>query len=290
MQHKILFSIAVHESEGSVRSLLTNIFKFNDNVAVVLHLAHDFCFYFSENEFSGDIYVNPKSYRTGYADQSLGVIHTGNLYYADSIGLDAEYFAIVGSNEMFIKPGCYDYIKEQNHLYIPPYDKNDYHVKHALNDPDFMRLMSKFSVHIVKSPPEGNFYSYRQLLSIVKKEDFKRYFIDIERYFTSAHLSLVRTVINYTTRFLTVKLKVPISIIPGIMSKFSYASEEVLFPSLMETKIGDSNSYCHMDFDNNLYVTRDVIDKLLIKNDIFSTKRIDRKVDDDIRVYIDNMS
>lgn len=113
---KAVISIPVHEEPNVVENHLSNIKKFTNNVAVVLHAsAHSGIEFYNqiknltENKFKDFAFLNNNSFDTYAPGQNanvtgLSTVHCSNFKYIDSI-IEFDYFALETSNDMFVRRG-----------------------------------------------------------------------------------------------------------------------------------------------------------------------------------------
>ena len=133
--YKIVFSVPVHESPESIIDQIINYSEFNRDCAVILHISGMFSYKnsrYTKETFEEElkrfpnVYINPNHLRTGYAD--IIQAHISNFHYAESI-IDFEYFSIGASNDLFVKKGLYDLMKN--------YDAG-YNRKHTIKNVDWV--------------------------------------------------------------------------------------------------------------------------------------------------------
>ena len=121
MKFKIVFSIPVHEHFEVILDQILNITTLNPLCAVVLHISPMFEYDKSlmqkiqfedalkKLDLNNFVLINPESVRTGLFD--IIQAHISNFKYVNSM-IDFEYFAMLSSNELFIKAGLYDEMKK----------------------------------------------------------------------------------------------------------------------------------------------------------------------------------
>ncbi|AOM41727.1 hypothetical protein [Xenorhabdus hominickii] len=289
MKYDIIFSVAAHESEESLIDLIENVRKFVPNSLIVIHLKKGFKIRKIKETYK-NVYFNPNTYDTGYLDQSLTIAHSSNIYYLIEKNIDADYFAILGSNELFVRKGLYEYIKDKYFIAYQT-DEKDYHIQVAKKDKHLNTLLTKIDGKIIKSPPEGTFYKFAILKEKLRNPYIEEYLNELTCYFTSKNKITFRKISNKIARLIlhiTPKLKITI---PSNIIRFSYASEEIFFPTIMQspTSIRD-NSYCYIKWHDNLNI--DIDDIVNVNNGVhvgkYSVKRIERNILDPKRIWIKN--
>lgn len=286
MSSSILVSLAVHENSDVVLQQIRNIKKYVPNSIVILHLANGFDF----NEKVSDVYINPISLNTGFLDGSLLFVHLSNLKHAYEKNFNFEHVLFCGSNELFIKKGIDIFIEKYDCSSSWSRDQStqiDDGFKRANLDKTLLSLLKKDQKILRKRAPEGTFYSKR-LASREKIEkfwgclSFKLFFL----FYRVKVLSKVRGIVLNPLARLIVKFNVKSSI-----AIFGYAAEEFYIPSIFhEDNAVLSDSTCYINWEKNLTITENEVDKLRLSlNNKFSVKRVERKLDDPIRLYIENL-
>lgn len=268
--YKILFSIPVHEKLEVVLDQLMNVFTLNPDSGVVLHLSPAFDYQNSKisllqfnsilRQIGGDVIINPQSVRTGFFD--IIQAHISNFKYASSV-CEFEYFALLASNELFIKNGLIDYVKNYdsgvNDGIIPVTSKTRTG-KSAHKDQVLHRILDDMnSKDIYWSQIEGSFY---------KSEIFNQMCKEIEKFF------------DYRT----------------IGPNDLYAREEVYFPTVFwglfkqqdNLSISTKGMFTYVPWGRlTLSVSLAEVIKYAEKSsNIFCVKRVARNLNDPIRIYI----
>ena len=110
----IAFSILVHEKLEVVIDQIHNFKKFNPGSIIILHISEDF-----KNELKGSIdfflkynfvYINPRSLKTGLADNSQFLGHLSNINHLLTSNVKYDYVCFHASNDMFVRSGLCDFI------------------------------------------------------------------------------------------------------------------------------------------------------------------------------------
>ena len=262
--YNIVFSIPIHEKFEVVVDQICNIKYFNKNCGIVFHISESFNYKdskISREQFEnivkeiGDVWINPVSLRSGRSD----IIQTyiSNFEYIKNF-VDFEYFAFCASNESFIKSGTYEYLKDfawgtRNIIISKPEDWK--FGKDLFDDKDLTNFLKSQGGQIIFSNAEGQFFT---------KGLFDQICYKINSFYDFTQI------VNF------------------------YPREEIYFSSVAAClakdngcKMGQIYTYSAYHFRFLWDVTRFEINKLL-KNDnqLFSVKRVDRKFNDNIRVFL----
>lgn len=108
----ILFSLPVHERPDIVRDQVENIHYFCPDASIVIHVSGLVASQIDEFRRYCDLprtFVNPTCHDTVWGK---GILHThvSNFYHALNTGIDFDKFALISSNELFVKHGVADFI------------------------------------------------------------------------------------------------------------------------------------------------------------------------------------
>ncbi len=260
----IVFSIPIHQRLEVVVDQILNFRYFNPNCGIIFHLSKGFDYqgsHITKDQFKeicqelGNIFINPESVRTGFAD--IIQAHISNFKYISSF-LDFKYFAICASNELFIRGGLNKYICDFDCGVMQvklDYNKWPHGIK-ASKDIEFKNYLSSHpNMPVLFTYPEGQFY---------KKDLFFKIINDIDSFY------------DYR------KMEVP------------YPREEVYFSTIANIinkghsiKIAKPFNYSAYHFTHLWDVTKIEIDNLLSKEcSFYSVKRVNRILNDNIRIYL----
>ena len=277
---RILFSLAVHEAKDVVVDQIRNIQYYTKDAIIILHANAEFYNDITDlPELFPNVYLNPTALHTGYMDGSLFFVHYSNLLY--SRDKDFDYFVMLGSNELFIRHGVENHIKQFDHSaafkriltnrWCPHYSS-------FLDDPNmvFMDLN-----HIYKIPPEGSFYNREAVTSFLMNDGLANYYKEKTHLYTKPidpkWLKKAKKILS--------KLKIYNT---ALYDRPHYALEEIIYPSLAncQAKIGPKT--CFINWEDNLIVTISDIDEIRNEpnSNFYSVKRVDRIYDEPIRSYI----
>lgn len=267
----LMFSIPVHEKPEVVIDQIINFQHFNPGCGIVLHISDKFDFSrekLSYKEFKSiieklpNVYINPVSVRTGISD--IIQAHISNFRYVDGI-TQFEKFCLCASNEIFVKFGLYEHIKDYDcglekkliaHYGDADFSKEYYYTFRTVNDTSLKKILNELnSDKIFFSHVEGIFFN-RNLFC--KMADV------IEQ--------------NYDYKSITVK----------------YPREEVYFSSYIwnlqsekEIKILLNGNFTFVPWNRVGYmIWSDDIKNIIKADNKFSVKRVDRVLNIFIRKFI----
>ncbi len=299
----IIFSILVHEKIEIVLNQIDNFNKFNPNSGIILHLSKKFRNELGDSvniiESLNNVYINPSSIDTGLGDNSQFFAHHLNLEYLLKSKINFDYIGFHASNDMFVKPGLYEYIKQydagsDNSIQ----DKNSTwrQAKMAFNDPNlktYKKYKSELNNQIYGSQIEGSYISKQTAKKI--NNDVINYSLGLKY---SLHQDIMRSFIkNKYFHFLFNLL------FPG----FYYAKEEIYMAMLIKgNAVNISKPYVFINWKNNLKISESEISAIINENydylsnissisidrnkfNFFAVKRVERLINDPIRVFINKL-
>lgn len=265
---KLLFSIPIHERLEAVVDQIINIQSLNEDAGVVLHLSlgyEDKNSDLSLSEFEQlitqykNVYINPNRVRTGNYD--IIQAHIENFNFAKNV-VDFEYFCMCASNELFIRPGLYDYISK----YDCGLDYNDVDCnvkwkagRQAQVDESLKLMMSSLdTTKIVGSQVEGTFY---------RKQLYERVADVIMRYYDyrTMDVAYAREEVYFSTIFWAINRGGKYSVLNKGMFTFCPWQRQFTMNVRLREVININNKV-----DNNIY----------------SVKRVERRLNDCIRAYV----
>lgn len=261
----MLISIAFHEHPQAILFQLNNIRKFAPSAIVVCHLSNRIVNKIKLPSIN-NLIVNPKSFATGYMDRSLFFVHISNILHARQVLGKQLNLALMGSNELFVKSGVEKYIS-LNNFQTELANKDDFHFKGYIADPDFKWLLDKRQF-ITKSMPEGSFYSAEQvengLSDLMVNMDYQK----AEKKFEQ--LPKLRRLKTFYERGITKVFS------QNLNSGITYAAEEILIPTLFNASVGINNSYCHSHPSENFICKNNDYQLIKESQTKFSFKRVER--------------
>lgn len=125
---ELLFSIPVHEKQDVVNNTVENIFNFNPNSKIILHISKNFDYFDEKYSNYKNLYFNYSNFDYVLGEDLL-VYHVSNFNYAINTNILFEYFILCASNELYIKKNSINYIKKyKNGIQIVPFNKEaDWH-------------------------------------------------------------------------------------------------------------------------------------------------------------------
>ena len=163
---KLAFSIPVHENNDTVEDLLRNVRKYNPGCVIVLHASQIFKD-FDEERFAKlpGVHVNPERHMTAFSCGLLNV-HCSNFRHLCQVEPDFDTFCLISSNEMFIRPGLEDYVaKVKNAFQAVPFNyQEDWHVfyHHVDRNPHVLLMTRSLGMNTVYGgQTEGQFFEKR---------------------------------------------------------------------------------------------------------------------------------
>jgi hypothetical protein len=158
----ILFSIPVHENQEIINNHIENIFNFNPNCKIILHINKSFTNFNKNITSYRNLYINSRQHQYIYG-KGLLWIHISNFLECIRLGIDFKYFSISSSNEMFIRHGLNNYMETyKNGAQIVEFDiNNPWHIFHRglENDEEIKQLLSYLNLSkFYGGQTEGQFY------------------------------------------------------------------------------------------------------------------------------------
>ena len=212
---KLLFSIPVHEKQDIINNQIENIFNYNPNCKIILHINKSFTDFNPTLSNYKNLYINPIKFNYIYG-KGLLWIHIHNFLEMVKMEIDFDYFCMISSNEMFIKNGLRNYIiLQKNGLQTVQFNKNiKWHLfqnekfikNHEFNE--LLKYLGENSI-IYGGQAEGNFFEkdiFQKItniyLNFFKKEinDFETEEVLIQTIFKSFNIKhgLPFTLQNYS--------------------------------------------------------------------------------------------
>jgi len=160
----LLFSIPVHEKQDIVNNTIENIFNFNPNCKIILHINKTFNIFDENLSNYHNLYFN-KTNITYNKGHDLLSYHISNFNYCINNQIEFEYFIFCASNELFIKEGAIEYIekyKNGTQIILQNNDLNiDWHnfKKNIENNDCILMLFKKLNNNnLCGGQAEGQFY------------------------------------------------------------------------------------------------------------------------------------
>lgn len=158
----ILFSIPIHENQDIVNNQIENIMNYCPNCKIIFHINKSFKTFDKKYSNYHNVFFNPIQYNYIHS-KGLIWIHINNFLEAIKMNINFKYFAIISSNEMFIKYGLNKYIEEnKNGLQAVKYNKNiNWHnfKKDIDKNENIIKMLKKINLDtIYGGQTEGQFY------------------------------------------------------------------------------------------------------------------------------------
>lgn len=256
---KIMFSLLVHEKPIVILDQVMNILKYNPTSSIVIHFNP--AFVDDDNDMKLDallrilysfdnIYINTNRVRVCKDD--IIQAHLSNFEFVKNQNF--EYFYFIASNELFLKSGLANFIKDYDYG-CECIKKDNWHYFDIMSkDPDLEKIKKLLNTNeYYYSQIEGSFYSKNimsKIVSIINKcYDYKKdhyFYPRDEVYFSTIAINLFRDFNRFD----------------GCLCRIKWQGK-ILFTSLKSiNKIVNCKDYC------------------------FSVKRVDREINNYLRSYI----
>ncbi|RPF00123.1 hypothetical protein [Vibrio crassostreae] len=283
---KILFSLPVHEKQDCVDDLIDNIIYFVKKPVIILHVSEGFD-YKLQDKHRSVVHINPVKIKSGFLDGSLSIIHILNLMFVKEKIKSVDYFMPISSNQLFVKKDIERYLinYSESKAVNQSLEQTDFaHYPLYKKDKFWKRICEE--KHVYKVSPEGTFYKYSLVKEIIdylsNDSEFNK--ITKEIYMSDVGLRRRRRAVSISKVMKKIKL---VSLIPSQLASLSYASEEIVLPTLFKKNIEVGDKVCFLPWGNNLAVSIEDVDNLRkTESSYFSVKRVDREYNDEVRVYI----
>ena len=275
----ILFSAPVHESNPVVINTLNNVRKYNPGCIFVLHVSTGFKdFDFSVGN-AQDVLINPIRFHTIHSGTSHVPLYFTNYKHAVDCGAKFDYICPLHTSEMFIKFGLEDYIK--NYEYSLWFNENTQPIEMAWT-PLRISYQHKIFKDLFNS---NNIHNY--LGNLIEGNWWKRELFEKMFQWTKQRYNIMDMA-------------------------WGYPCEEVYFNTLSH-HLSDTKNYSHpyncfhhkTHLVDNFKDVDDVRDNKMStfwqpnnwtyqkvpfpSKNLYSIKRIGRKLDDPIRMYINSL-
>jgi hypothetical protein len=273
--------------------MLDNIFKYCPDSAAILHVSNDFSkeFYGSLNKERRNVFINPINLYTGFSDQTLFFVHYSNILYLNENKINFGFFTMFASNQLFVRYGLENHLSDCIGSKYQPKNKFDVHQYRFEKDNKTRMFLLGSDIEVRKIPPEGTFYESKQIHHLLMNKNLEKFYESNLYFFSTATGAFIRRKLTRLgKRFVSKKISFISRYIPSVIKRFTYASEEIIFPSLMVNQdvAKESNLFCFLNWEKNLDVQEIDIDKIRLGQmlGVYSVKRVDRVYDDPIRKLI----
>jgi hypothetical protein len=282
---------------------VNNIQFFVPESVVVLHFSKQFTnwgkYSIKDFEKMDNVIVNPARIPTSYATGILLYLHMLNFKAAVS-NCNFDVFTLHSSNELFVKPGLSKYLEKYDSGFYQheQTNRNTEWVpgKSTFRDRKLKKIMNKLQLkNIYMSQVEGTFYNRmiaEKIFNIFEK--FNIHGVSGEYAFIWDNA--VKHVKNFD--FICFVFQ------DLLRRDLLYAKEEVYFPTIASRFAANIGTpYACINWAKDLLVTKDAVDSIIADThgflkqsnmaryqDVFSVKRIERKMDDPLRTYIKSLT
>jgi hypothetical protein len=272
----ILFSIPAHENHDVINDLIVNVKRWNGDHHLFMFLANgDWQDFDPARIKQQGVFVNPLRISMRHGNAQI-VHHIMNFQVAVDMGLSFDYFAVMHTNELFVRPGMSNHIAGADYaLWFGP----------------------DTQPHEMKWPALGNAYAQRMFKDLFDGSDLSNYLgnlIEGSWWKRELFAEMVSwTLSNYRLEDLW----------------FDWAAEECYLPTLAYHLSGRApflHPYCAFSHSSHDIQSTEFIDTIRAQqpltfwqphnfvydwapvntNGIFSVKRIARRMDDPMRSYI----
>jgi len=304
----ILFSIPVHERPEVVVNQVENFRHFNPGCQIVLHISawmpepvlKTMKMALSDHPY---VYLNDTRIWSGYADGTQMKMHIINYLYAQKLTLEFDYFCPHASNDMFVRDGLEEYMKRfdagGSFHERDPKNKTWIHGYRSLFDTSLKRIMKKYDLFkIYGGQLEGSFYR-KKIMDEVVVRAMTYGFYEIPGVYAHGYSPMGSRLAG--------KKKIR-AIFNRICRGVFYAKEEVYFTTLSQDLVTTRApfNYCYVNWLDNLKITKEDVDHVRSGNfdalsytrhipvplndlQFFAVKRVDRNINDPMRLYITSL-
>jgi hypothetical protein len=304
----ILFSIPVHERPDVVANQIENFGFFNPGCQVVLHASAkmpDEVFKELQEVVARypSVRINEARLLSGHADGTQMKMHVVNILYAQRLGIQYDYFCPHASNDMFVRDGaeasmagfdaggmCHEGNRQS---------KGWVHMVRAFSDGRLRKMMRLNGLQkLFGGQLEGSFYR-REIIEKVAERIMTAGMDEIPGIYSQGYSTRLYGLLNG---------KRMRAVLNRTFKGMFYAKEEIYFCTLSQDLVKKRKAYncCYVNWGDNLKVTKQDIDNIRAKNfaalpyidkmavpitelDFYAVKRVDRRIDDAIRVYITSL-
>jgi len=282
----ILYSLPVHESMDVIVDTVKNINKYSPENYIIIHVNPDFIEFAAKKlESFPNVFINPEQLSFSWG-QSLLAIHSSNFQYAKSLSIEFSYVCLFSSNQMFVTHGFNQHVKNFSAgVQILP--AKTHYKKTLVSNPRFKAFMKRNKLSsIYKGHWEGSFYSLELFETLTNA---------IEKFYDAGthELHLEEFVYPMLIKKLCKKEDISspacymeIGVHPAL-EKVSLRIIELIrqrSPKLViKGKISASKA---ANFKRLVFNNRHIYQ---CRSQLFMIKRVDRTMDNPIRVFINNL-
>lgn len=172
---KLVISIPVHEKPDVITDQINNLKKYIDHPIIVLHISKSFFNKYSlcTLEHIENVYINPVNLETAWGN--IFLTHVSNFFFIREI-MEFDYFLIQASNDMFLRPGIEDYIRNYKAGFCRRMVLQEFSMwwpgRAAWNDQQLKKIMNIVGQRrIIATQIEGTFFRYdiaEQIMRIIR--------------------------------------------------------------------------------------------------------------------------
>ena len=272
----VLFSIPAHESPLVVKDTVDNITKYVKDSVVVIHAARQFED-FDSNVFKGydNVIINPMRFATALHHSQLH-LHLTNLVTAFNEDVRFDYFTVFHTNQMFVKYGFEDYIKQ--YQYSAWTDFNTFKREASLSD---------YAMHKKRMDDFFGRNTYKDISALLAEGSF----------YSKEIISEIAEVCRHTKTFeqmnvpSNIEETIPVTLALNMTNQQGYGRPTAAW--LGNTPITTS---LIDDVINNKPITQEYVDhqnnntKTITSDCLYSIKRIPRDINNQLRTYINGLA
>lgn len=259
---KILFNLPVHENNDVIENVIQNINKFVKDPIILIHVNQYWDgFDSSIVEKYNNVYLNPTRIALIKYHNSLPII-ISNFKYAEQF--DYDYYCVFHSNELFIKHGIEDHIKDNDISHQHFVNIKHQNTVNTINNTNFLDKIP--SHEIFNNHVEGNFY---------KKEIMRKIITELETEYTQM-ITFAGCIEETLIPTLAYKFCNKNKIVPTYMLSFYCKKFNIEINHIKELLKPNSIVESFYDIPVNT-------------NTIFTVKPVNRDINDPVRIFINNI-
>ncbi len=273
----LLFSLPVHEQQEIVENQIENILKHNPGSKIMIHVNPSFSSFKKDRINYPNVFINSKQFNLVHS-QGLLWIHVHNYLEAINLNIEFDHFALISSNEMFIRGGLLEYV-EKNKNGIHTIEKSPdvgWHIFQNVNFDEkqcFRDILAHMNTtKIYGGQAEGNFFEKETFAKItdIFLNVYKACEIDlqteevvlqtifmglkVENYTLPFTLQNYSNIMPYTNEFITDLLAKKIVVPHGHRNYWCFSSPHLgkNIDTIFSIKRVDRNKNSLRDFINTL--------------------------------------
>lgn len=282
----IVYSLPVHESVAVIIDTIRNINKYSPENIIIIHVNPEFTEFTAKDisEFS-NVFINPNQLTFSWG-QSLLAIHNSNFLFAKSLSIEFSYVSLFSSNQMFVAHGFNQHIKNYR-AGVQLLPAKTHYCKTLTADPQFREFMQENQLSsIYKGHWEGSFYStelFQTLMDATEKNYHTgNHELHLEEFIYPMLVNKLcsKKDISSPACYMEIGLHPGLEIVSTkVIDLIRQRSADLSIKGkISASKIDNAKRWLL----NNTYIYGSV-------NQLFMIKRVDRKIDDPIRRYINSL-